>query len=143
MSSCSTIYDTRNCWSFNKKFYIGDNFFTKPSFFKTEIRKLWSRESKAFSILIVTRKPVILNQPLISIMSETDLPSSPITLQIKTFSKKILSYMGLKDVTWELEVGWTFSSNRKTCNIVSIILESCFWLFITEHTIKFSDPFFK
>ena len=35
---------------------------------------------KSFSISIVTRKPVILKQPLISIMSEINLPLSPINL---------------------------------------------------------------
>ena len=55
-------------------------FFPKPNFFKTEIRKLWSRESEAFLIFIVTRKPVILKQPLISVMSEITLPLSPINL---------------------------------------------------------------
>ena len=45
-----------------------------------EIRKLLSRVSKAFSISIVTRKPVILNQPLISIMPKINVPLSPINL---------------------------------------------------------------
>ena len=54
-------------------------FFPKPNFCKTDIRKPWLRESKAFSISIVTRKPTILNQPLISVMSE-----------IKTFSNCFL-----------------------------------------------------
>ena len=69
-----------DCWSFNKISIQVMKFFPKPNFFKTEIRKLRSRESKAFSISIVTRKPVILKQPLISIMSEINLSLPPINL---------------------------------------------------------------
>ena len=54
--------------------------FLKPNFFKTELRKLWLRKSKTFSMSIVTRNPAILNQPLIPVMSEINLPLSPINL---------------------------------------------------------------
>ena len=38
-----------DCWSCNKISIKVMKVFPKPNFFKTEIRKLWSRESKAFS----------------------------------------------------------------------------------------------
>ena len=41
---------------------------------------MWSRESNAFSISVATTRPVILNQPLISIMSEINLPLTPVNL---------------------------------------------------------------
>ena len=51
-------------------------FLPNSNFLETELRKSWLRESKAFSISIVTRNPS--NQSLISIMSEINLPLSPI-----------------------------------------------------------------
>ena len=49
-------------------------FLPNSNFLKTELRKSSSRESKAISVSIVTRNPPILNQSLISIMSEINIP---------------------------------------------------------------------
>ena len=46
---------------------------SNPNFMQMELTKPWSRESNAFSISIVTRNLSILNQPLITIMSEINL----------------------------------------------------------------------
>ena len=52
---------TDDRWSINNISIQMIIFFPKPDIFKTEIRKIWSRKPKDFSISIVTRKPVLLN----------------------------------------------------------------------------------
>ena len=47
---------------------------------KTEIRKSWPRESKAFSTSIVTRNPSLFNKSLISFMLQINLPLPPTNL---------------------------------------------------------------
>ena len=47
---------------------------TNLNFFNTELRKSFPRESKAFSISIVTRNIPVLNLSMISVMSEINLP---------------------------------------------------------------------
>ena len=42
--------------------------------------KVWSNESKAFSISIVTKNPSLLRTPVLSMMSAINLPLSPINL---------------------------------------------------------------
>ena len=71
---------THDCWYFKKSSVQVIKFFPKQNFFQTEIRKLWSGESKTFSISMITRNSIILKQPLISIMSEINIPISPINL---------------------------------------------------------------
>ena len=51
-----------------------------PNILKAEPGKSWSRESKAFSISIVTRNPSIFNQSLISVMSEINVTLSSLNL---------------------------------------------------------------
>ena len=62
------------------KFLSRRYFFPQTKLFQDGNKKAMVRESKAFTISIVTRKPVILNQLLISIMSEINLLLSPINL---------------------------------------------------------------
>ena len=48
---------TQESWSFNKISVHVIKLLPNPHFRKTELAKSWSRESKAFSISIVTRNP--------------------------------------------------------------------------------------
>ena len=57
---------THDSWSFSKIITHKIKFWPKPYFYKVEIRKLWSIESKAFPMSIVTKKPSIC---LISVIS--------------------------------------------------------------------------
>ena len=47
--------------------------FPKPNFFNTDMTKVWSNESKAFSIFIVTENPSLLKMSVISVMSAINL----------------------------------------------------------------------
>ena len=51
-----------------------------------ELTKPWSRESNALSISIVTRNLSILNQPLISIMSEINLQQKQFVVRKTAFN---------------------------------------------------------
>ena len=64
---------THDSWSFNQISIYVIKFLPYPNFVKMELRKLFSKESKAVSISIASRNPLILNQSLISTMSEINL----------------------------------------------------------------------
>lgn len=59
---------------------------SNPNFMQMELTKPWSRESNAFSISIVTRNLSILNQPLITIMSEINLQQKQFVVRKTAFN---------------------------------------------------------
>ena len=71
---------TQDSWLFSNASTQETRFLLKPNFFKTARTNLWSSESNAFSISIVTKNPPILLRSQTLTISDINLPSSPINL---------------------------------------------------------------
>ena len=71
---------THDSWFFKMISIHEIKFWPNPNLFKTEIKNLWSNESKAFSRSIFTKKSSIYWVLAISIISDTNLPLSPMFL---------------------------------------------------------------
>ena len=71
---------TQDSWLFNNASTQETKFLPKPNFFKTVRMNLWSSESNAFSMSIVTKNPPILLRSHILTISDINLPPSPINL---------------------------------------------------------------
>ena len=95
-----STYITHNCWCFNKISLQVIKYFPNRIFFNTELRKVWLRESKAYSIFIVARTFSISNQSVISIVLKINPLLFPLNLfYVKAFVMKIL--------TLQLLICWT------------------------------------
>ena len=77
-SGCSALHIVNP--NLNKRKNPTDKIVTKTKFFNTGMAKVWSNESKAFSISIVTKNTSSLRMPVISMISTINLPLSPINL---------------------------------------------------------------
>ena len=67
---------TQDCWLFYNIFINVIKLSPNPNFFKTHNKKLWSKESKAFSRSMVIKNPGIFSLPQISMVSDINLPLS-------------------------------------------------------------------
>lgn len=97
-----SAYITHNCWCFNKISLQVIKYFPNRIFFNTELRKVWLRESKAYSIFIVARTFSISNQSLISIVFKINPLLFPINLfYVKAFVMKILTWPKQLLICWK------------------------------------------
>ena len=101
---------THDFWSFSKILTHKIKFSPKPYFPKVEIRKLWSHESKAFSMPFITEKLMFLIL-VISIMSDIKLPLFPICL----FFTYVVCYEEIKSGTT------SFSFSKRAFDIFLIL----------------------